>query len=53
MLQMINRVEPWKFGMDISSAASVEDAIRLSDMEWEVVQTPARIKLANSYRRGL
>ena len=47
MLQMINRVEPWKFGMDISSAASVEDAIRLSDMEWEVVQTPALIKLAD------
>lgn len=45
MLKMSNRIEPWKFGMDISSAASVEDAIRLSDMEWEVVQTPALIRL--------
>lgn len=48
MLKMSNRGEPWKFGKDISLAVSVEDAIRLSDMEWEVVQTPALIKLADS-----
>lgn len=45
MLQMLNRVEPWKFGKDVSSAKSVEDAIRLGDMAWEVVQTPALIRL--------
>ena len=45
MLKMLNRVEPWKFGQDITSAASVEDAIRLADMAWEVVQTPALIRL--------
>lgn len=47
MLQMLNRVEPWKFGQDISGAISIEDAIRLGDMEWEVVQTPALIRLAD------
>ena len=45
MLKMENRIEPWKFGQDVSGAASVEDAIRLADMEWEVVQTPALIRL--------
>ena len=47
MLKMMNRVEPWKFGQDIASATNVEDAIRLADMAWEVVQTPALIKLAD------
>lgn len=47
MLKMENRVEPWKFGQNISEATSVEDAIRLADMAWEVVQTPALIKLAD------
>ena len=47
MLKMINRVEPWKFGQNITSANSVEDAIRLADMAWEVVQTPALIRLAD------
>ena len=46
-MQMVNRVEPWKFGQDITGAASVEDAIRLADMAWEVVQTPALIRLAD------
>lgn len=47
MLKMENRIEPWKYGEDISSATSVEDAIRLADMNWEVVQTPALIRLAD------
>ena len=47
MLKMVNRVEPWKYGMDITGAASIEDAIRLADMNWEVIQTPALIKLAD------
>ena len=47
MLKMMNRVEPWKYGQDIASANSVEDAIRLADMSWEVVQTPALIRLAD------
>lgn len=47
MLKMENRIEPWRFGMDVSGATSVEDAIRLADMAWEVVQTPALIRLAD------
>lgn len=47
MLKMLNRVEPWEFGQDITGATSVEDAIRLADMAWEVVQTPALIRLAD------
>ena len=47
MLKMVNRVEPWKFGQDISSAVDVESAISLADMAWEVVQTPALIRLAD------
>lgn len=47
MLKMLNRVEPWKFGKDISSAVDVESAISLADMAWEVVQTPALIRLAD------
>lgn len=47
MLKMMNRVEPWHFGKNIAEAASVEDAIRLADMAWEVVQTPALIRLSD------
>ena len=45
MLKMENRFEPWRFGSNIAEAKSVEDAIRLADMAWEVVQTPALIRL--------
>lgn len=45
MLKMLNRVEPWKFGKDISSAVDVESAVNLADMNWEVIQTPALIRL--------
>lgn len=45
MLKMLNRVEPWKFGKDISSAVDVESAVNLADMDWEVIQTPALIRL--------
>ena len=45
MLKMENRIEPWKYGEDISSAVDVESAISLADMAWEVVQTPALIRL--------
>lgn len=47
MLKMMNRVEPWKYGQDISGAVDVESAISLADMNWEVVQTPALIRLAD------
>ena len=47
MMKMANRIEPWKYGQDITGAASIEDAIKLADMNWEVVQTPALIKLAD------
>ena len=47
MLKMENRFEPWRFGQNIASAKSVEEAISLADMAWEVVQTPALIRLAD------
>lgn len=45
MLKMSNRIEPWRYGEDITSAKSIEDAIRLGGMSWEVVQRPAIIRL--------
>lgn len=47
MMKMMNRTEPWRYGTDVSSANSVEDAIRMADMAWEVVQTPALIRLTD------
>lgn len=47
MMKMMNRTEPWRYGTDVSHANSVEDAIIAADLDWEVVQTPALIRLSD------
>ena len=39
------KFEPWRFGRNIEGATDLEQAISLADMNWNVVQAPALIRL--------